>query len=436
MAAVTAKKNNPNLKIALIRKQDKAVIPCGIPYIYNRLNSVEENIMPDKSMIDNGVEIIIGKVTKISPEKKNVAIKNGKEIKYEKLILATGSNPKKPPISGIDKAGVWYVDKDFDYLVKMRKAILSSRQIVIIGGGFIGVELAEELSNIKNLKISLVEMLDYCLMMNFDQDFAQAGQQKLVDKGVKVFTKVKVKEIGGDDKVEYVALADGEKIKADAVIIAIGAQPNIELAKTAGLTITKQGAIEVDQFMKTGQPDILAIGDCAQTKDLIAEKDCHIMLASIATTEAQIAADNLYALEPQNKISGVVGAFSTSVHGLALAAVGLTENRAKLAEMDYVIGQAETPNHHPGKLPRTEKITVKLIVEKGFPNCLIGAEIMGPDSVGEMINILSLVVQHKISIFDLKNLQVATHPLLTAAPTVYPIVAAAQDAIKNIENET
>jgi len=199
--------------------------------------------------------------------------------------------------------------------------------------------------------------------------------------------------------------------------------------------IEEKGGIMVDEYMRTSVLDIFAIGDCAQTKDFITGKNIPIMLASVATSEARIAASNLYQIGLIRENKGTVGVFSTFVDGLTLAVAGLTEKRAQEEGFDYLIGEAEAPNRHPATLPGAKKIKVKLIFAKSSENLLLGGEIMGPESVGEMLNILAMAIQQKTSLFDFNTWQIATHPLLTAAPTVYPIIAAAQSAMLKIKKE-
>ena len=433
VAAVTARKNHPTKKITLIRKEEKAVIPCGIPYIFCRLNSVEQNLMSDQPLLDNKINTVIGEVVEIKPKKKQVILKNNDIFNYDKLILALGSTPQLVPIPGIEKEGVWLVKKDYNYLNKLRETVLKSKNVVIIGGGFIGVEFAEELSNIKNLNVSIIEKLDHCLITNFDKEFAIAAEEKLKNKGIKIFVNKAVKEIGGKEKVEYVVLDNGEKLLADLIILSIGARPNIDLAQKAGIKTEEKGGIIVDEYLKTNLPDIFAIGDCVQTKDYITGKNISIMLASVAATEARIAANNLYQIELIRENKGTIGVFSTFIDGLALGVAGLTEKRANEIGIDYLIGEAEAPNRHPASLPGMGKIKVKLIFTKSSENLLLGGEVMGPESIGEMLNILSLAIQQKTSLFDFNTWQIATHPLLTSAPTVYPIIAAAQNAMIKIK---
>lgn len=434
VSAVTAKKSYPSKKVTLVRKEETGIIPCGIPYIFNRLNSTEENILPDKPLEANEVELVIDEVIDVDKEERKVHLKSGDTYSYEKMILALGSNPQLVPIEGIEREGVWFVKKDYEYLERMRGAVLGAKEIVIIGGGFIGVEFAEELSGIENLKIKVVEMQDHCLKANFDESFSKMAEERLRDNGVEIYTNRSVQKIGGDESVEYVELDDGEKLKADLVILSIGDSPNTELAEKIDLNLSDQGGIEVNECLKTNVPDIFAVGDCAQTKDFFTGENTPMMLASIATAEARIAAGNLYQLRVIRENSGTVGVFSTSINGLALAAAGLTEDMARERNFDFVVGEAEAPNRHPGKLPGAEKIKVKLIFSKTSENLLLGGEIAGPESAGEMINILAMAIQQRASIFDFNTWQMATHPLLTSAPTVYPLIAAAQDAMLKLKN--
>ncbi len=237
VAAITARKNNPSKRIILVRNKQKSVIPCGIPYIFSRLDSAEKNLMPDKPLKANKIHLLIDKAIKIDAPGKRVILKGGKKINYSKLVLATGSTPFLAPIKGINKKGVWQIKKDFKYLEKLRKAVLKSKNIVIIGGGFIGVELAEELSSIKGKNISIIERPGHCLITSFDEDFAIAAEKKLRQKGVKIHARATVKGIIGKNKAESVKLSSKKTIPADLVLLSVGAKPNIALAKKAGIRL-------------------------------------------------------------------------------------------------------------------------------------------------------------------------------------------------------
>jgi len=432
VAAITSRSYYPSKKITLIRREKKSVIPCGIPYIFHRLKSVKENLIPDEILKTNKIELVISEVEKIDTKGKKVFLKNA-TISYEKLILATGSKPVLIPIPGVDKKGVWCIKKDFEYLSKLRKAVLNSRNIVIIGGGFIGVELADELSGIKGLKISIVEKLEHCLITTFDKEFAEIAEKKLKEKGVKIYTNTTIEKIEGKSKVEFVKLSNGKKIPADLVILSIGAKPNVDLAEKAGIKLGKYGAIKVNKFMETGAEDVFAVGDCAETRDLITKKYIPVMLASTACHEARIAAANLYKKDARIKNQGTLGVFSTFVKDSAIGIAGLNEKRAKDEGFEIIVGESESPSHHPKALPNTGNIKVKLVFSKTSRK-LLGAQITGPECVGEMINILASAIQKGMDVYEFDTLQIATHPLLTPAPTVYPIITAAQNALIKFKN--
>ena len=430
VAAVTARKNNPEKKIMLVREEEKEVIPCGIPYIFNRLNSVEKDLMSDKSLNKNNILLLFDRVTKFNPTKKKVFFKKNKELNYEKLILATGSKSSLIPIKGIDKKGVWYIKKDLEYLKKLRKQALKSKNIVIIGGGFIGVELAEELSRIKKLKISIVEKLEHCLITTFDKKFAVAIEEKLKEKGVKIYTNKNIDEIIGRNKAESVKLKD-KKIPADLIILSIGAKPNTILAKEAGIKIGKYNGIKVNKYLETNIKDVFAVGDCAETRCLLTKKYIPVMLASTACHEARIAAANLYKKENLIKNTGTLAVFSTSINGLSVGIAGLSERKLKDEKIDILIGESQAMNHHPESLPNTQNIKVKLIFSKTSRK-LLGGQVIGPETIGETVNILALAIQKQTTIYDFDTLQIATHPLLTSAPTVYPLIIAAQSALSKM----
>lgn len=426
ITAVTARRNNPDKTIILVRSEEKCVVPCGLPYVFNRLSAVEKDIVPDEVYKINKVDVIIGEVTKINSQNKQISVGSGEEINYDKLVLATGSSSILIPIKGVELAGVYQIKKDLKYLEKLREEVLRAKNIAIIGGGFIGVELAEELSAIQDKKITVVEASDHCLMPSFDEDFAILGEDKIKEKGVDVYSKIVVEEIIGKDKVEKIKLSDGQEILADLVILAVGVRSNIELAKEGGIKTIEKGGIEVDNFMRTNASDVFAVGDCAETKSFFTGKNNLIMLASVACYEARIAGANLYREESDLiKNKGTITVFSTCLDGLVLGSAGLNEITAKAEEIEIIVGKSEVPNHHPGSLPNTEMIKTKLIFEKSS-KILLGGQVAGPENTAELINLIALAIQQKMTASDLAILQVATHPLITAPPTAYPVIKAAE----------
>ncbi len=431
VTALTSRKNYPSKKITLIRKGNKSIVPCGIPYIFHSLKSVKEDLISDEILKINKINLIIDEAIKINPHNKIVLLKKGKKLNYEKLILATGSNSILIPIRGVHKKNVWCIKKDSKYLEKLHSSILKSKNIVIIGGGFIGVELADELSKIEKLNINIIEKLNHCLITSFDEEFAIIAEEKLKNKGVKIYTNTAVEEIGGTDKVKFVKLDNGKKIPADTIILSIGAVPNTDLAKKTGIKLGKYKGIKVDKYMETNIKDIFAVGDCAETKCLLTKKNIPVMLASTACYEARIAAANLYKKEKLFKNKGTLAVFSTFIDNQGIGIAGLNEKKARENGFDIVIGVSESPNHHPKALPNTQNIKVKLIFSKSSGK-LLGGQVTGPESVGEIINLIALSIQKGTTIYDFDTMQIGTHPLLTPPPTNYPLIAAAHSALLKI----
>ncbi|RLA93199.1 MAG: pyridine nucleotide-disulfide oxidoreductase [Deltaproteobacteria bacterium] len=431
IGAVTTKSNYPGKKVVLIRDKENVPIPCGIPYIYGTLDSVEKNIMGDASLKKNNVDIIIDKAESIIKEEHTIKLVSGDKIKYEKLILATGSSPVKLNLPGSDLEGVFYVYKDLKYLSKLKEEIDKAEDIVIIGGGFIGVEFADEIARYKKKKVTLIEVQKQILLSAFDEEFCVIAEEESKKAGINILTGTKVKEIKGNGKVEKVILEDGKEIKSDVVIIAVGGRPNTELAKGAGLQVGLYGGIWTDEYMRTTEKDIFAVGDCAEKKDFFTRKPLNVMLASIATAEARIAGMNLYQLKVLRANYGTISIFSTRINETAFGAAGLTERIALKEGFDIVTGSFETKDRHPGTMPDASNIKVKLIFSKES-GILLGAQIAGGISTGEMINSIGFAIQTKLTVSELISLQVGTHPKLTSAPTVYPVMKAAEMALKKL----
>jgi NADH oxidase (H2O2-forming) len=183
----------------------------------------------------------------------------------------------------------------------------------------------------------------------------------------------------------------------------------------------------VDEYMRTIDSDIFAIGDCAAKRDFYTHKEAPVMLASTATAEARIAGANLYRLKVVRENKGTIAIYSTYVDGKVLGSAGLTENTAEKEGFEIVTGLVDGTDKHPVTLPGANKVKVKLIFSKNH-GIILGGQVAGGISCGEMINLIGVAIQKRMSFAELETLQIATHPYLTSAPTVYPIVLAAQDA--------
>ena len=433
VAGATAKKHNPGKSFLMIREEEKGLVPCGIPYIFHDLDDISQNIMGPAPFVKAGGEVLVDKVTYVDIHGKILKTDSGKEFSFDKLIFATGSIPTIPTfITGHDLDNIEYIKKSYDYISTLIPRVEKANNIAVIGGGFIGAEVAEQLAKHKDKTVTLIEMEEHCLLHAFSEDFAAQADEHLKNAGVNVMTGCTVCEFKGDGKVESILLKDGRSIATDLVISAIGYRPRTELAEKAGLHLTHNGTIRVDRYMRTEQKDIYAIGDCSQTSGFITGRTDNIMLASTATAEARILGYNLFSISLLGSFSGTLSVFSTELDGYVFASAGAIEQTAREANIDYVIGKFEDVDRHPGSLPGAKKILIKIVVspENGR---IIGSEIYGGKSAAELINLIALAIQKFVTIYEMVSFQTGTHPLLTTAPTKYALVKACEDAIGKIK---
>jgi len=423
------KRVNPDKKFTVVTKQTKTMIPCGIPYIFGSLASSDNNIMPAEKMYEQtGVEVIHDEVTEINREGKFVLLANGEKIEYQRLVLGTGSTPTKPKwLNWESKDNVFFVPKDKVYLDDMKEKLSGCKKIVTIGAGFIGVEMSDEL-NKAGKKVTLLEKLPNILGLAFDKDISERIEVILKDRGVEILTNAEVKEITGGDHADGIKLADGTKIDADAIIISMGYKPNTELAQKAGITVNEMGFIRVDEYMRTCDKNIFAVGDCAEKKDFVTGKITPVMLASTACAEARIAGMNLCKLQVIKTFSGTISVFSTAIGNNGFGVAGMTEAQAVKEGFEIIIGAAEGMDRHPGALSDAHKQYVKLVVAKDS-GVILGGAVFGGLSVGELVNVIGIAIQNRMNVNSLFITQIGTHPLLTASPAAYPLMKAVENAI-------
>lgn len=431
IAALTAKSVYPDKSVLMVKEIGDGVIPCAIPYMIHTLSEPGKNAMGNFPLDNAGVEVLVDKVIKFNEADKTITLRSKQMVSFEKLVLATGSTPIEPAIPGIKTPGVYGIRKSLSYNTIVREEAHKAKNVVIIGGGFIGAEFAEEIAKNSSSKVHIVEMMPKLLNTAFDNEFCDHAEDELKKLGVSIHTQAKVVSINGDDKVESVDLDNGEKLIADMVLIGIGGRPNVELAQKAGFLITDGGSIWVDSYMRTKNNDIFAIGDCALKRDFFTRKEVPVWLASTATAEARIAGTNLYGVRVLRQIQGTISAFSTRLGGLSLASAGMIGKICESEGFSVVTGQSSSPDRHPGFLPGATMLNVKLI----FGNrsgVLLGGQVSGGFSVGELINAIAIGVQMRVNVRDLDMMQIATHPLLTSAPTVHPFINAAHQALAKL----
>ncbi|MDX9768774.1 MAG: FAD-dependent oxidoreductase [Tenuifilaceae bacterium] len=426
VAAVTGRAHWPEKSFILVKKQKDVMVPCGIPYIFGTLGSSEKNLMPVDTMMEkNGVESIVDEATAIDTQKKIVTFASGEQIAYQKLLVATGSTPIKPKwLGGADLENVFVVPKDRQYLDGIKDKLGSVKNIAVIGAGFIGVELSDELKK-HGYNVTLIEKLPHILNLAFDAEFAEKIHAMLTERGVNVIAGTGIKRVLGNGKVEEIELENGQILSMDAVVLSMGYKPNSELAKSSGIQVDEDNFIAVDEYMRSHTPDVFAIGDCAQKRDFVTRRRVPTMLASTACAEARIAGMNLFNLHVVKTFSGTIAIYSTALNSTGFGTAGLTEQRASEEGIDTLVGVFEGVNRHPGNLPGAHKQIVKLIAAKNS-GVIIGGEVIGGTEAGELTNVIGLAIQNRMSVNSLLTMQIGTHPCLTASPAAYPLIKAAE----------
>ncbi len=431
ITALTAKSVYPEKSVCVIKEIGDSVIPCAIPYMMHTLSDTKQNAAGNMPLENAGIDIKVGKVVALDAKARTVTLEAGDVLSYEKLVLATGTEVFMPPIPGADKQGVYTIHKSMSAMNALRQKVHAAKNVVIIGGGFIGAEFADELSQASDVEIHIIEIMPKLLLTAFDDEFCDEIAQTLENKGIKIHTNSRVASIDGNKSVKSVSLESGEKIPADLVLISIGARPSSKLAEEAGLRIIDNGSIWVDDYMRTNAEDVFAVGDCALKRDFFTRKAAPVWLASTATAEARNAGTNIYGIRVLHQIQGTIAAFSTQIGGKSFASAGMTCRTCEKEEFRIVTATAVAPDRHPGVLPGAHEMKVKLVFADRS-GIILGGQLSGGLSVGELINMIALAIQKKVTVRELDMMQIATHPLLTSAPTVHPMINAAHQALAKL----
>jgi len=435
ITALTAKSVYPEKSVCLIKDIGDSVIPCAIPYMMKTMKDPKQNVMGNQPLEKAGIQVVVAKVVSLNTKERTITLESGGVLSYERLVLATGTEAVLPPIPGVDKGGVFTIQKSMSAMTALRENAQREKRIVIIGGGFIGAEFADELSKGSLNEIHLIEIMPKLLYTAFDDEFCDEVSQVLTAEEVKIHTNSRVASIDGNSHVEYVTLESGEKIAADMVLISVGAKPSSELARKAGLRVIENGSIWVDDYMRTEAEEIFAVGDCALKRDFFTRRAVPVWLASTATAEARNAGTNIYGIRVLHQIQGTIAAFSTRMGDVSFASAGMTCRTCKKEGFRYISSTAAAPDRHPGTLPGAHELRVKLVFADRS-GIILGGQISGGLSAGELINMVALAIQKKVSVRELDMMQIATHPMLTAAPTVHPMINAAHQALAKMRMRT
>ena len=392
---------------------------CGLPYyIGDVITDAEELTLQSPESFYSRFRVnmrVHHEVTEIHPEKKTVSVKNLKtgeefEESYDKLILSPGAKPTQPRFFGADLDKVFTLRTVEDTL-RIKNYINENhpKSAVLVGGGFIGLELAENLREL-GMDVTVVEYAKQ-LMSPFDSDMAAFIHNEMRKHDVKLVLGRAVEGFEEKDGGVDVLLKDEAPLHADMVVLAIGVTPDTALAKEAGLELGIKGAIVVNDRMETSVPDIYAAGDAVQVKNSVTGDDALISLAGPANKQGRIIADNICGLDSRYK--GSQGSSVIKVFDMTAALTGINERTAKTVGLnaDTVI---LSPMNHAGYYPGGKVMTVKVVFEKGTYR-LLGAQIVGYDGVDKRIDVLATAIRAGLKATDLKDLDLAYAPPYSSA---------------------
>ena len=392
---------------------------CGLPYYIGGVIEDPEDLTlqtPESFLERFNVQMKVHhEVTALHPERKTVSVKNLEtgaqfEESYDKLLLAPGAKPVKPRLPGIDLERIFTL-RTVEDTFRIREFVTAQKPktAVLVGGGFVGVELAENLTEL-GIQVTLVEMLDQ-IMSPFDADMACYLHAKMREKGVTLMLGCAVKgfEKAGDQlRVEL----DGRPaLTADMAALAIGVAQDTAFARDAGLAQGLKGSIAVNDRMETSVPDIYAVGDAVQVKHLVTGADALVSMAGPANKQGRIAADNICGGD--SRYPGAQGTLVTKLFDMTAAACGLNERAAKAAgiDCDKVF---LSPSNHAGYYPGGALMCMKVLFERGT-NRLIGAQIVGYEGVDKRIDVLATAIQCGMTAPALKELDLAYAPPYSSA---------------------
>ncbi len=419
-AAARARRLNERARIVLFERGEHiSFANCGLPYYIGGVIAKREQLLvttihdfTERYNIDIR---IFSEVTKIDRAHKEVEVRNlrtGETYResYDRIILAPGAEPIRPPIPGIDLPGIFSLrnipdaDNIAGYVETERP-----ESVVIVGGGFISLEMAENLVK-RGCRVTIVEMLDQ-VMNVLDYDMAAMVQKHLEEKGVECKLGCTVTSFTRTGKRIVVSTDKGVELYADVVLMTVGVRPENGLAKEAGLEIGATGAIKVDASLRTSDPDIFAVGDAAEVKDLVTGAPVIVALAGPANKEGRIAADN--AMGRTAVFKGTLGTAIAKVFDLAVAATGASERRLTLHHIPYLVSYTH-PGSHAAYYPGSQVMTIKLLFSP-VDGKILGAQIVGMEGVDKRIDVLATAMKAGMTVYDLEELELAYAPPYSSA---------------------
>ncbi len=419
-AAARARRLNERSKIIILERGEHiSFANCGLPYYIGGVIKYRDNLLvttPEDFEARYDVEVRINsEVLSIAPDKREILIRDSKSGRsyiesYETIILAPGAEPVMPPIPGVDLEGVFHL-RDIPDSDKIKQVIglKKTTSAVVVGGGFIGLEMAENLV-IRGIETTVLEMGNQ-VMAPLDTEMAAIVHAHLKYRGVNLALGQKVKSIVRKNGRLWVSTEQAKEFGCDLVISAIGVTPENRLAKEAGLKLGPRGHIQVDATMRTSNPHIYAVGDAVEIKDFVTGFPTAVALAGPANKQGRVAADN--AMGRRSIYTGALGTSIVKVFDLAIASTGSNEKTLVRQGIPFMVSYTHSGSHasyYPGSSP----MAIKLIFSPSSGN-ILGAQIVGSDGVDKRIDVLATAIHAGMTVLDLEELELAYAPPFSSA---------------------
>lgn len=414
-AAAKARRENETAEIHIYERGEfLSFANCGLPYfIGGEIHSQEKLLLMTPQKFWDKYRIyahIHHEVLSIHPEKKKIKVQNQQgqveSISYDKLILSQGASPIVPPFEGHDLPHVFTL-RNIPNMLAIHRYIAekSPKHAVVIGGGFIGLEMAEAFMN-RGLNVSIVEKMPHVLPQ-LDRDMAVAFESRLKELPLQLYTGQGAKAFTEDQ----VLLENGESLPADLILVSIGVKPEIEMAREAGLIIGKTGGVYANGRMESSDRDIYVVGDAAETTHFLTGSRVRMPLAGPANRQGRIAGAN--AAGAHLMYRGTLGTSIVRVEEHVIATTGLNTRLAEQGGFSFFSSITRDPNHasyYPGASP----VVIKLLCQEGSGQ-ILGAQVLGKEGVDKRIDVLATAIMAKMTVFDLEHLDLAYSPPFNSA---------------------
>jgi NADPH-dependent 2,4-dienoyl-CoA reductase/sulfur reductase-like enzyme/rhodanese-related sulfurtransferase len=410
---------DPDAQITVIDKSKNISYgACPLPYyiegLYDDISEVRKTptgVLRDEHFFAKvkGFETLTRtEALQIDRELKRVQVRNLdtekiSELEYDKLVMATGNEPIMPPLPGMDLPGVLPL-KTMEQAREIDRLADKGQNAVIIGAGLIGLEVAEALTE-RGLKVTIIEMKDQVMATALDFSIAAMVHHELERHRVNLRLSERLKRIEGNSTVEQVVTDQGT-YPADLVLVAVGVRPAVKLAREAGLKLGETGAIEVNAYMQSSDPDIYAAGDCAECTDYLTNKKVYVPLGSTANKHGRVVANNIAGHEEQ--FPGILGSLAVKVFDLNVARTGMSSRDAQLIGLkpeSIVVSAPDFAHLYPGSNP----IVIKLIAERTSRK-ILGAQVAGPGVVDKRADVIATAVSLGATVDQLAQLDLCYAP--------------------------